>query len=402
MSRNCSVCNGSLNALMDCGSQEITNRLLEQPQQPCPSHPFELTQCAECRLIQIAEPAPPSLVMPPTTIEYCEPEGHLDELVDRLIALPGIDSSSRFCGLTYKDASTLQRVRDRGYQHSIVFDAADDLGVNSPTAGVESFQQALTRERASAIREKYGRQDVVIVRHVLEHAHQPKEFLNALKELVTSQGYVVFEAPDFTNALHSHDYASLWEEHVLYFTRDSLASTLAACPWHLVELLDYPNSLENSLVAVVSLNTETPSFASIGDGDTEELAKRFAEGWAEAKTSWRRRLSQLREKSAPIAMLGAGHRAATFINLLELSDLIDFIVDDAPDKVGRYLPGCKIPIKPSSALSDVGVRVCLLTVGVESEPRVAERNESFVKQGGRFASIYSVSDLYLSADETDA
>src|SRR5438477_5075076 len=53
-------------------------------------------------------------------------------------------------------------------------------GVTTPGIGVETIQDRLTPETAAEIARNRGEADLLIVRHILEHAHQPLRFLEAL------------------------------------------------------------------------------------------------------------------------------------------------------------------------------------------------------------------------------
>lgn len=55
-------------------------------------------------------------------------------------------------------------------------------------------------------------------------------------------------------------------------------------------------------------------------------------------------LSKIKAKGGIIAGYGAPAKATTLLYYLGVSDMIDFIVDDSPLKVGKFMPGSHIPI----------------------------------------------------------
>ena len=77
--------------------------------------------------------------------------------------------------------------------------------------------------------------------------------------------------------------------------------------------------------------------------------------------------------------------------MLGLKEYIEFVVDDHPSKRGLYMPGSRLPIMGSSALVERGIKLALLTVAVESEDKVIQRNQAFAQAGGAFASIFPAS-----------
>lgn len=62
------------------------------------------------------------------------------------------------------------------------------------------------------------------------------------------------------------------------------------------------------------------------------------------------RLTQLKLEGKTIAGYGAPAKATTLLSYLGIADMIDFIVDDSPLKVGKYMPGNHIPILLSKEL----------------------------------------------------
>ena len=59
-------------------------------------------QCSDCGLIQLVNPAPAKELLPPYDwITYSEPEGHLDDLVDKITSLSGINKDSTFLGISF-------------------------------------------------------------------------------------------------------------------------------------------------------------------------------------------------------------------------------------------------------------------------------------------------------------
>ena len=77
-----------------------------------------------------------------------------------------------------------------------------------------------------------------------------------------------------------------------------------------------------------------------------------------------------------------------FINLFGVKDLIDFAIDDNPNKIGFYMPGSKIPICSSQLLENNKINLCLLGISSDSEEKIINKYQFFKERRGVFASIY--------------
>jgi hypothetical protein len=355
---------------------------------------MRLGQCDACGLVQSIMPVSAAELKPRSDwITYNEPEGHLDRLGGLIAALPGLTKGCAIGGITFKDDSLLRRLRERGFGRTWRLDPQSDLGIGEPGAGVETIQDRLNSASAKRIAGTRARADVVIARHIWEHAADPPGFIEALKELVVPQGYLVLEIPDCERALASCDYSTVWEEHSIYFTPATFRHSAALCGLSLHHYECFPYTLENSLVAIARLDhgTARPNLPQAVLETEKQRGQGFAAGLAIQRDKIGNYFARFRKEQGKIAILGAGHLACTFVNLLELKEHIDCLVDDNPHKRGSYMAGSGLPIYESRALLERDIKLCLLSVNAESEDRVIEKNRAFTAAGGIFHSIFPAS-----------
>lgn len=386
--------------LIDFGLQPVSNRFLAPRGHLCaPAFPLALRVDEEDGLIHLAEPFPLDELRPRFSWLTCfEPEAHLDDLVDRLVSLPGIFKESRIGAYSFKDDTTLRRLEGRGYANTWRIDPEADLGVADPLANVETYQLHFQPAQAEKIRVRRGTSDIFIVRHVLEHSYDLPAFLQACKKLIRPGGYIIFEVPDCTRALELADYTTVWEEHVFYFTPETLRSSLSAADFQIdhFESVEFP--FENSLIAITRVTDKPAPAVSLATAKAEiTRAIYFADSFKKRQASVQNRLKKARSELGPIAMFGAGHLSVAFLSLMEISDQIEFVVDDNPNKKGMRMPVGHLSIMGSEALYERGIRVCLLSLNPQNQPNVIKGHARFAVAGGKFASIFPGSDHELEA-----
>src|SRR6202012_1199272 len=120
---------------------------------------------------------------------------------------------------------------------------------------------------------------------------------------------------------------------------------------------------------------------AVSGGAAADAAKLYAEKFPRRRAQISSCLPSL-AKEGKIAVFGAGHLAAKFINLLDLSPYIAFVADDHPKKRGLFMPGSRLPIKPSTALVEEEIQWCLLSLNPESEERVLKNLKPLFEIGG--------------------
>lgn len=382
----CHVCRSeAVRPLLELGNQALCNRFLLAKEQEEPVFPLTIDQCVECGLVQIAEPVSSAELRPRFDwITYNEQEGHLDDLVERICKLPGLTTQSRVGAMSFKDDTTVERLKRKGFSHSWRLDPLADLGITELNAGLETTQAYMTPERAQAIVSQRGKLDLLIVRHILEHAHRPQQFATALRELVQPEGYLVFEVPDCAPALERHDYTMPWEEHIVYYTPETFQQSLPVLGFSSLHYHCYPYANENSLIGIV--RPGKPSHIT-GAADTA-TARAYADDFQKYRGQVLETLKRFRENEGKIAIFGAGHLSCAWVNFMRLQDYIEFCVDDHPKKRGLFMPGSRLPIHASASLLKENIKLCLLSLSPESEVKVIGKNQDFLNNGGSFASIF--------------
>lgn len=393
-SNRCCLCGeAAVVVLADFGPQPVCSHFLKDPADSSVAHPLVLGQCAACGLVQLVNPiAPEHLVPPYDWIVYNEPEGHLDALADQLAALPGMSARHVIVGVSYKDDSLIRRLRERGFSYTWRIDPARDLELDRVVTGLEITQGRLDPERMTALTHRRGRSDLVIARQILEHSHDMPTFLEGLRRLLYPGGCIMLEVPDCSLALDHGDAAILWEEHLAYFTPATFRYNLESLGFDVVFFQIYPYAFENALVAVVRPGPKPSARPNATHlADELERGRRFVKLLAEQREAVQRLVRTHKDRGEKVAMFGAGHLACLYINVHGLGDLLDFVVDDHPKKQGLFLPGSKLPIRPSAALLSENVRLCLLGLSPESEAAVIAKQRAFVERGGRFVSVHPTS-----------
>jgi len=333
-------------------------------------------------------------------LAYNEPENHLDAVVENMCRQSDIDIDSRIVGLTYKDDTSLARFNKAGYKTIYRYDPALDFGVEDRCAGLETIQGVLAAAATSQLAAKHGLADLLLARHVLEHAHDPVAFLSTISNLIAPGGYLLLEVPDCTKFVGACDYSFVWEEHITYFSRETLAALIARAGLTLCEILTHSYRYEDALIAIV-WNKPSNGAKRNESQDILRLLRAgevFSQRHAEVRTQIQRRLRAWRRDGKRIAIFGAGHLAAKFINFYSIGEFIECVIDDHEHKREMLMPGSRVPIRGAAALKDIDI--CLLSLSPESEEKVMAKRHEFREDGGRFTSIFALNALSVYSGTT--
>ncbi len=392
MMNRCTVCEGqTLQCCLEFGPQPPSNRFV-LPGSPKAEerYPLSLGYCVDCGTVQLVDRMPIEAIRPRFDwLRNNEPEGHLDDLVDKLAGLPGMDPKARIIGLSYKDRSTLERLAKQGFEHVTDIAPAELPAAESPF-GLETLQHNLSvPDVIDDLRHRHGAANLLLVRHLVEHAESAARFLAALRGLLAPGGYLVLEFPDNERVLRSANHAFIWEEHFTYFTTASFRALADCVGARLVRFERYPYPFEDALVAVLQFDFTSVRANQPARGTVPGLLA-FAERFPVEHVRWHEELSSLKEQGKKLAVFGAGHLAVKLVNFMELAKFIDCVIDDHPRKTGLLMPGSRLPIVRSSDMHARGIRTCISTLSPESEIRVRQKLADYFEDGGRFIPAFQV------------
>jgi len=199
------------------------------------------------------------------------------------------------------------------------------------------------------------------------------------------------EVPDCAANLTRQDYTMIWEEHTLYFTRDTLPHAIRAAGFEILSVEIHPFAFEDVIVLYARKGAGAGPRWQIDAAACRrnvELADAYGsafEGWTERYRSALEGLAQGRKR---LAAYGAGHLTSAFINFHGFTEQFAFVVDDTPHKQGLYLPKCALPIVPKEWLTNEDIGACLFGLAPEIEDKVIAANPRYVGSGGSFFSMF--------------
>lgn len=226
------------------------------------------------------------------------------------------------------------------------------LGQNRGTGfdlGWRGDDEENVSENVTCIRANYSEKyanyqgDLVCCRHVLEHIPNPVEFLKELAHLTQlRQPVFFFELPNVSWSLRQSAFWDIYYEHCLYFSRASLRYLFTLCGF---DVLGMREGFGGQYVLMEGRFHPQPRELHRGGAlkQVQELSREveiFSTSYREIIENWRKEIDTAISKQYRVVIWGAGAKAVSFVNMLNLQpDQIEIVVDINPKKKGTYVPG---------------------------------------------------------------
>jgi hypothetical protein len=117
--------------------------------------------------------------------------------------------------------------------------------------------------------------------------------------------------------------------------------------------------------------------------DKIETLKSFAAQIGQLRERTSRLAAEWRKARLSIAGYGAARSGPTLISQLGLTGVIDYIVDDHPQKVNRYSSGDGIKILPTAELTQRMPAYTVILAWVHAD-KILQTNKEYLGKGGHF------------------
>jgi 2-polyprenyl-3-methyl-5-hydroxy-6-metoxy-1,4-benzoquinol methylase len=204
---------------------------------------------------------------------------------------------------------------------------------------------------SSAYKSDHAPFDAFFMLSFLEHLPDPNSTLRGIRNNLASDAVGLVEAPNFDMMVRNSLFSEFMADHLLYFTGDTLRTTLALNGFEVIECNEIWHDYIISAVVRKRGKPDLSYFygreAQLKD-EIEKYLRRF--------------------ENRKVAIWGAGHQAFAIISLMNLAGKVRYVVDSAVFKQGKYTPATHIPIVPPEALeTDPVEAVIIMAAGYSDE-----------------------------------
>ena len=167
--------------------------------------------------------------------------------------------------------------------------------------------------------------DAFFMLSYFEHLPDPTIQLKSIHKNLKEGGVGLIEVPNFDMMLKHDMFSEFITDHLTYFTKSTLTSTLLMNGFDVIECKEIWHDYIISAVVRKRTITNLQSFK-------------------DKQASLKKDLHTYIRQYKKVAVFGAGHQALALIALTEIGDKIEYVVDDATFKQGKLTPGTHIPI----------------------------------------------------------
>ena len=369
----CRICRSKDHSLiLDYGPVALAGGLLSSLEEAENEerYPLTLVFCEACKHVQVREILDPSILFSnyawetgvgTSIMRYCS------EFAQHVADRTNLAQDGFVVEIASNDGTLLNEFKGSG-RSVLGVDPARRIAENATARGILTRPEFFNLEVAQSIASDQGPADLIIGRNVLAHVADLHGLVEGVRTILGPGGTAAIEFPYLVPMHKELQYDQVYHEHIGYHGLDSMRRLGEMHTLRVVDVESVP--LHGGSIRCYLAHQDDPRQA------TEQVAEMLAveepllhfEAWAEfgdrvreQKRLLREELTSARARGEVVVGYGASGKGQALIQFCELDEShVNYIVDKAPIKDGKWTPGSHIPIFDPSHMKKAGVDVLLL------------------------------------------
>lgn len=347
---SCRVCgHGELKPYLDLGKIPLANNLFETQKEAVNAQrlPLVVAWCENCGLSQLSEVVDGSQLFSHYTYRSGVNQGYINHCRKMAIDLKekyGLNKSSVHIDIAGNDGTLLYEFK-KIINHTVLnIDPAENLCKIAEQKGVKSINDFWRLELGKFLDKSC---DLITATNVFAHLDNVTEFLEACKIALKPEGVLVIENPYWPDTMMGNQFDQVYFEHMSYW---SINPMLYLCEKVGLHLTKVSNQKIHGGTARYEIRKK-----GVGLSDMDFLYESNFWGDISAYKEWASKIYTIRyEINERLNVIAENHKVCAFaasakgntlLNFCGINqEIVSFISDETPEKIGKYSPGTGIPI----------------------------------------------------------
>lgn len=365
----CRSCTATLDhVVIDLGTAPPSNDYLTEDALRSPETwvPLRLYLCQACWLLQTEDFLASAEIFRSDYAYFSSTSTswlkHASHFVDMAVRRFDLDARSLCVEVAANDGYLLRYLDAKGVP-CVGIEPTASTAEAGRRLGLDMREFFLGEVSGRALASEVGGADLVIANNVLAHVPDLNDFIRGLATLLKPSGVLTVEFPRVTSLIDGAQFDTIYHEHYSYFSLTSVRTALEARG---LVIFDVDEISTHGGSFRIYAQQHATGIHEISSRVTDQLAQEAAVGVSTLeyygnlqgqantiKNDLLRLLIDAATDGTRVAAYGAAAKGNTLINYAGIKrDLLPFVVDRSESKIGKYLPGSRIPIVHEGVLRD--------------------------------------------------
>lgn len=394
----CRVCGSDdLASYLDLGLMPLANNLAATADEAkaMQRYPMEVQVCKECWLSQLTVVIDPRILFSNYAYRSSISQAYIDHCLSMarsVRAALGLLPDDLVVDVAGNDGALLAVFKDELGVRVVNVDPAENLAPIAEAQGVPTITSFWGVDAAERVLAEHGRPSLITATNVFAHVDDVRGFVAAAKHCLKPDGALMLEFPYGVDFIEHREFDTIYFEHLSYVLLEPVRRLAESLEMEVFNV--EKQDIHGGTVRVFIGNQGAHDIdASVG----KLLAAEQRDGYHDIAIydAWNREISDLISElktkigaliddGARVAAFAASAKGNTLLNACGFdSATIEYIVDDTPEKIGRFSPGTGIPIVNRTVLAN-GAPDYLAILAWNFSKEIIASTSDYRATGGRY------------------
>jgi len=315
-------------------------------------YPTQLLKCAVCELVQLSTVVDSEILFPkeyPYTSSTTKilRENFKDLYID-CNQLCDFKSKDLIIDIGSNDGNLLSNFKS----HKVLGVTPEEIGKIAIERGIPTIIDYFTKNVASQIIKDHGKAVCVTATNVFAHIEDPKSVMENILNILDEKGIFATECHYLDSLIETLQYDTIYHEHLRYYSLRSLKYLFDSFDLEIIFAKKIPTH-GGSIRVLVSRKGNykiNSNVKNILDLEKENINKKILDNFSlrvrDNKIHLLNLITNLKKNNKTIFGVSAPSRSSTLINYCGIDEsMIENILEiEGSYKIGKFLPGTKIPV----------------------------------------------------------
>jgi len=394
----CRMCKSTnLKKFLDLGTSPLSDNFLtkENIEQPENFYPLNVYVCKKCGLCQLGYVVPPHLMFnenyPYDSSTTKMGKEHFTNMGISICENFQIKPGSLAIDIGSNAGVLLSSFKSKGLR-VLGIEPSSNVANIAIKNGIDTIIEFFSIALAKNILASHGHASVITGTNVFAHIDDLDDFMNTTNILLNEDGIIVIEAPYLLNLLDNLEYDTIYHEHLSYL---SLKPLTKFCEQYNMEVFNVEmqkihggtlryyigrkgkHPISQNIHKFLELEKEKKAYS-------EKSLDEFANKVENHRKELLELLNDLKRKGKKIVGISAPAKGNTLLNYCKIgTEILDYITEKNPLKIGKYTPGMHIPVYSDEILLKDKPEYALILAWNFAE-EIIKNNEKYRESGGKF------------------
>lgn len=356
----CRICDSNnLIKYLDLGLMPMANNLefTAQRSKNVELFPLQVLFCKDCSLSQLSVVIDPNKMFSYYTYRSSVNAGYVKHCKDMAIQLKdkfNLNENSFHIDVAGNDGTLLKQFKEVIGLKVLNIDPATNLVAIAESMGIDSIADFFGKELSLKVLKKYGSVDLITATNVFAHVDHVKDFILSAKCLLKPKGVLVLEFPYLVDFIEGFEFDTIYFEHLSYLSILPIRKLCQITDMKIISVEKQNIHGGTVRVTITHHDSEIDIEKSVDLFVQNELMlnydkiEKYANWSASIKNiinEFSLKIIELKKQGYKVAAFAASAKGNTLLNSACMNtDIINYIADETPEKIGKFSPLTGIPI----------------------------------------------------------